>query len=566
MSAFLFRIRFIKSAVESFRVRYLLRETFVKMHMPKSILLISCLIFLSACLFQGGDRVANKGGGWEDFPNADQNLCGDLTPAQMAAGDSLVGVARPHLDGEAVFLSSDSAQAWSKLKQRDVDSLDAIYTSAVNAAPNHCGALFGKAIVTAYSVVEDKTLDSLVKEAGSADLGGTPILAKLSAEGAAPALLDLRRGMSHVDKSLATLAQQVAEQVLLPKLDSAIQGLERVVGHPGFRFHVGYGKDPDQVYSFDRGEAAPLLATLKIAKALAILVAGYEWNTEIDGSYPYLDTLRHMDMNDLDSLRPGQRAALDHYTGLLNRGSGFSRIRSGWEERTASIPGLLNEAVQHVQDGLQYGITQQEKKLDQKNDPYRVGTDEGSDIDPADLRDAIERLEKTKKYLTGAVAIPYAHDGRILRVDFPKLFRMNGLQGLLPYFRFHPYEEWNDPVPNPNAIKNGADSTRPKGPLYFTNSAGDATLEFIDLDSHADSLSTLTGLVIFPDPTLGGVFPDLTNADFWETAQSLRSVRDRVLNECRSPVMYQGSSPPGCHLPFKPSDLDILVYFLGMAF
>jgi hypothetical protein len=31
-------------------------------------------------------------------------------------------------------------------------------------------------------------------------------------------------------------------------------------------------------------------------------------------------------------------------------------------------------------------------------------------------------------------------------VNFPKLFQINGLQGLLPYFKFNPYAEWNDTV------------------------------------------------------------------------------------------------------------------------
>ncbi|MEO6096438.1 MAG: hypothetical protein ABIW76_12345 [Fibrobacteria bacterium] len=538
---------------------------------------LSCLLVLGGCLFQEKDRAASaKGGGWEDFPNADQNLCGDLTQEQMAKADSLVAAARPHLDGEAVFLASDSAEAWSQLKRRDIDTLDGYYSRTLKAAPNHCGALFGKAIVTAYSVIRDPALDSLIQDAEGSNDGGPGIFAKLTATDAASGMLDVRRGLAKADKSLLTLAQQVGERVLLPKLDSSIADLDRVVAHPEFRFRIGDG-DKVRELSFDRGEASPLLATLKIAKALVILVVAYDWRAEIDEGYPFFQVLKDMDEKDFRHLTVLQREALDHYTGLISRGSAFTRIRAGWEARTASIPGLLNQAVQHVQDGLEYGIIQEQKRLDQSKDPYRVGIDEGSDIDPADLRDAIDRLERIKKYLTGEVALTYARNSRTLRVDFPKIFQVNGLQGLLPYFRFHPYEEWMERIPADDSTRglpedstNGAadDSTQPlilKSPFYFTDAKGDSTLEGYDLDGYSDNIAGLTGKVVFPDPTLGGIFPDLTNANFWATVESLRDVESRVSGDCSG---TDPSHPPvaGCRLPVKPSDLDILLYFLQMGF
>jgi hypothetical protein len=531
--------------------------------------LAQALIVLAfcGCIFQEKERTAgNRGGGWEDFPNA--NLCGDLTSAQRAKADSLVQSAKPRLDGEADFLSSDTAEAWSRLKRRDVDSLGDIYSQAVEIAPNHCGALFGKAIVTAYSVIEDPVLDSLVREAEGSDLGGAGVLAKLSAQEAGPTLLDVRRGLASADKSLLTLTQELSEQVLLPKLDSAILGLERVVGNPEFRFRIGTG-DTAEDLTFDRGEAAPLLATLKIAKALVILVAGYEWRVEFDESYPHFKTLRDLQADDLDSLTPDQKAALDHYTGLLRSGSAFTHIRAGWAERTASIPSLLDQAVGHVQAGLEYGILQEQKKLDQSRDPYRVGTDEGADIDPADLRDAIDRLERVKKYLRGEVLLSWARNSETLRIDFPKVFRINGIQGLLPYFRFRPYAEWNDNLPDHDSLDSGdpdfPEESRPlKVPIYFTNAAGDSTLDVLDMESYEGDLGGLTGKIVLPDPTMGGVFPDLTNDNFWIKAQALGNVDSRVPSNCNADVFY-ADSPEGCRLPVQASDLDILVYFLGMG-
>jgi hypothetical protein len=513
---------------------------------------------LCACIFQGKDKVAQGGGGggWDDFPNA--NVCGDLTSSQESNADALLDAAKPHLQGEAVFVSSDSAEAWSKLKRRDVDSLDTYYSKALTIAPNHCGALFGKAIVTAYSVIGEPTLDSLVKEAEGSTLDGQPVFGKRSAENAGPALLKVRSGLAGVDKSLLTLAQEVGERILLPKLDSSIAGLEKVVKNSDFRFSVSNRED---TWTVDRGEVAPLLATLKIAKALVILIVGYEWRTEIDEDYPYFAILRDLKESDLDSPTPDQKTALDHYTGLLSRGSTFTHIRAGWEARTASIPSLLNEAVGHVQAGLEYGILQQEKGLDQSKDPYRVGTDEKSDIDPADLRDAITRLERIKKYLTGQVLLTWSRDQDSLRVNFPKVFQVNGFQGLLPYFRFYPYSEWNGNPQSSDSMDSGS-GTRSKGPIYFTDAANNFTMEGGDLDLYGDDLSALTGKVVFPDPTMGGIFPDLTNDNIWFKARSLGNIKSRV--DCPEPSPDYAPSLE-CKLPVKPSDLDILIYFLGMG-
>lgn len=523
---------------------------------------LACALLLGACLFQNDKVASREGGGWDDFPNADQNLCGDLTHAQMSAADSLVAKAESHLDGEAVFVGSDSGQDFSKLKRRDVDSLDAYYSQALAVAPNHCGALFGKAIVTAYSVAQDHAFDSLVNNVENTDAGGYA-LGKLSAANAGPALLDLRRGLATAPKSVLTQAQEVSENLLLPKIDSAIKSLEIVVAHPGFRFAITRGSEG---WRLDRGEAAPLLAALKIAKAMIILVAGYEWRLESDEDYPFLSVLRNIHEKDMDSLTPEQKDALDHYTGLLHRGSSFTRIRPGWAARTASIPDLIIQAVDHVEAGLQYGITQAQTNLDQSKDPYRVGTDETADIDPADLQKAINRIDLTKKYLSGEVPMTYAKGKATLRINFRKLFQVDGLQGLLPYYSFYPYPEWNDSLP--------ADAThpdpRPKGPFYFTDASGVKTMEGLGLDDFADSISGLQGKVLFPDPTMGGIFPDLTNQNIWSKVDSLQFVHSRVPDACTTsnppddPNFPQVTPQEPCRMPVSPSDLDLLVYYLGM--
>src|SRR5436189_68085 len=83
---------------------------------------------------------------------------------------------------------------------------------------------------------------------------------QLRAGEAAPALLGMRSALAGADKSLLTQTQQVGEAVLLPKVDSAIAALEKVMANPDFRFTL---ENQGKTYSLDRGEVGPILAGLK---------------------------------------------------------------------------------------------------------------------------------------------------------------------------------------------------------------------------------------------------------------------------------------------------------------
>lgn len=65
-----------------------------------------------------------------------------------------------------------------------------------------------------------------------------------------------------------------------------------------------------------------------------------------------------------------------------------------------------------------------------------------------------------------------------------------------------------------------------------------------------------------------GSFPDLTNANFWPTLASLETVEPRTGKGCGGDGYWEAFTgyhivPVECGLPVSPSDLDILVYYLG---
>lgn len=509
-------------------------------------------VSISGCFFGSDDAPkSNQGGSWDDFPNPSANMCGDISPAQMKTADSLLGQIGPRTAGEIKYFSNDSIPDWEDVKARDIETLQGRYATALKAAPNHCGALFGHAVTTAFSVLNDSRLDSLVGEAErTGGFGGMPALAKVGKEGPAPTLFRLKRGLAGADRSLLTLAREISEQTLLPRLDTAIAALAKVDTNLNFEFDI-VDADGDTL-RLDRGELGPIMAGLRLLRVAVYLIVAYEWQAESGDDYPHFQVLQDIKDGDFDSLTAAQEAALRHYVDLSKASSPFTRIRAGWAPRLASIPDELVRIVQHLQDGLAYGVRQAELKDVQSKDPYVVGTGEDSDIDPADLKRGIADLEKLKKYLRGVTPIAYNDGQDTLHVDIPRFFRVDGFQKFLPRHVVNPFPEWNDSVET-------LEGRTVNGPIYFTDLTGAKTMEGYELVDVVN-LSELEGRILFDDPTFGGVFPRLTNETVWITLEGLGAEAPRFTETCVEDEFFITCTRS---LPPNPSDLDILVDWIG---
>ena len=109
-----------------------------------------------------------------------------------------------------------------------------------------------------------------------------------------------------------------------------------------------------------------------------------------------------------------------------------------------------------------------------------------------------------------------------------------------------------------------------RGPFMFTNASGNPTfgenmLQEIDTLVQNQGFEALTNKVVFPDPTFGGVFPKLTNANVWTTLESLKTVKARVscADSADSGLKYGECSDSGRVLPSNPSDLDVMSYYFN---
>lgn len=378
--------------------------------------------------------------------------CVEVPEAVRAKADSLVAVGNRDMveNFDYWFSRSDS---WWEAKARSPQPALNRYDQALALAPGHCQAVFGKAIASATLLTQDTRMDEFIRKVEAADSpdGNGPLAKKSSFAGvfktrpeeAAPALVKLSASLRRVDGPSLKDAQALIEDVIMPRLDSTIAALTTVMDYHMFavRFDVD-GK----TFEIDRGEVGPGLAGLKVAKAWLTVVAGYNIDPAPDDSWDWYRTLSDIRQEDFDRLSPAQEAALDHLTGLFETGSPFTRMKPAWKARINGIPDLLLSAVGDAQRGLESAIAEARNGDPQTYDLWRAGSGEDADVDTTDLRQAIAFLERSKQYLRGEVHVEYFRGTRVVKVDFTRLFHVDGVQNLLPHFRFLPYARWNDTV------------------------------------------------------------------------------------------------------------------------
>lgn len=395
----------------------------------------------------------------EDAPPSDPGQpivlspCVDVPADVRAKADSLVAAGNAAMVDNFQFWF-DESQDWWEAKSRSPQGALNNYDLALAAAPGHCQAVFGKAMASASMITQEKRMDDFIRKMESLDQPSDGKVAvekkasfagvfKTSPDQAAPALIKLSASLQKVDRPSVAEAQALIESVIMPKLDSTIAALETIMDYTLFAVRFDINGDTVEI---DRGEIGPGLAGLKVAKAWLTVVAGYNLDPAPGGDYEWYETLGDIDMEDFDQLTPDQTRALDHLTGLFKTTSPFTRVKTGYAARIQGIPALLLSAVGDAQKGIESAIAEARSGDPQRFDVWRAGQGEDADADTADLRGVIELLERSKKYLTGEVPVEYARGTRHLKVDFTRLFHVDGVQNLLPYFKFNEYSAWNDTV------------------------------------------------------------------------------------------------------------------------
>ena len=232
---------------------------------------------------------------------------------------------------------------------------------------------------------------------------------------------------------------QAAIATAIPSLDSAISYMTNIANDDAFT--CSYTIDERDV-ELDRGEFAPALAALYVAKATLTALVSINLDIDENGKYDWIDSLMELGtkVNYYDN------HGFERLFNLIGKDSKFTTIHNSWKKEYKNIPNLLDSAITYVQFGLQYGLEEAKNGLKtQENDLYIVGDGEEADLSTADAQKIIDSLSTIHDKLHTGIDIPYA-DGKTIKVNFSKLFEnTDGIQKFLPYHVVNDKSEWVNP-------------------------------------------------------------------------------------------------------------------------
>ena len=382
-----------------------------------ALLAIGACSLLVGCGDSGNPRDASKATDTPATPSFEAFSCQEVTDAAVAsdlesAKANIKDILKELDNGRIKSAQTVSAQTKNTFK------------SVLDKYPGNCEAQLGYALSIITDLMNNAKIksfiDTVTNKIDLSDMG----------------VKDFNQLLIAGDGKLLTSMAQEAMAQALPSLDSAIVFMKNIVGDEKFVCHYTI---KDKTYELDRGEFAPALAAIFVAKAALTFGASLNIDVSANGKY---DWLNDVDKNDGDS-----KVFADQIVSLMNKGSSFSTVYDNWKTRYKDIPNLLDSAIKFVEIGLQYGIEESKTGIQtQINDPYVVGNDEMADVSASDFQKAIDSLEHYRKALHTGVEITLPAGSKIT-VNIAKFFEItDGWQDYLPYHKFNDYSVWSIPA------------------------------------------------------------------------------------------------------------------------
>ena len=226
---------------------------------------------------------------------------------------------------------------------------------------------------------------------------------------------------------------------ILPSLDSAISYMTNIANDDEFTCTYFIN---DRDIELDRGDFAPVLAAMYVAKASLTALVSINLNIDENGSYDWIDSLMELEYK----FNYYSNHGFEHLFKFLGKDSKFTTIHNSWKTEYKNIPNLLDSAITYVQFGLQYGLEEAENGMEtQKNDLYIVGDGEEAHLSTADAQKIIDSLTTIRKQLHEGFEIQYA-EGKTIKVNISKLFEnTDGIQKFLPYHVVNDRSKWVNP-------------------------------------------------------------------------------------------------------------------------
>ena len=375
---------------------------------------------LAGCGSSGSndDKPSSPAADTPDTPSFNVSGCQEMTDANAqaqleSAKANIVDILQSL--GEGDFHNAQVISAQTK----------ATFKSVLDKYPASCEAQLGYALGIVTDLVNNKEIKGFIDTVSNKN-----DLVDMNVN-------DYNRLLMTADGKLLTSVAQTAMAEAIPSLDSAIIYMRNIVNNKDFTCKYTY---KDRTFELDRGEFAPALAGLFVAKAALTLGASMNIDFSENGNYDW--------MNDLEEYSEYEtsKVTMRQVESLLSKKSSFTTIYDSWKSSYKNIPNLLDSAISYVELGLQYGI--EESKLGtatQTNDPYIVGDGEMSDVSVKDFQKAIDSLEYYRQGLRTGVEVTLPQGSKIT-INVAKFFEItDGFQEYLPYHHVNDPSVWFKP-------------------------------------------------------------------------------------------------------------------------
>ena len=375
---------------------------------------------LAGCGSSGSndDKPSSPAADTPDTPSFNVSGCQEMTDANAqaqleSAKANIVDILQSL--GEGDFHNAQVISAQTK----------ATFKSVLDKYPASCEAQLGYALGIVTDLVNNKEIKGFIDTVSNKN-----DLVDMNVN-------DYNRLLMTADGKLLTSVAQTAMAEAIPSLDSAIIYMRNIVNNKDFTCKYTY---KDRTFELDRGEFAPALAGLFVAKAALTLGASMNIDFSENGNYDWMNDLENY--NEFETSKVSMRQV----ESLLSKKSSFTTIYDSWKSSYKNIPNMLDSAISYVELGLQYGI--EESKLGtatQTNDPYIVGDGEMSDVSVKDFQKAIDSLEYYRQGLRTGVEVTLPQGSKIT-INIAKFFEItDGFQEYLPYHHVNDPSVWFKP-------------------------------------------------------------------------------------------------------------------------
>lgn len=288
--------------------------------------------------------------------------------------------------------------------------------------------------------------------------------------------------------SRASLTEQIQasiEDVFMPQINTSILYMRNVIANEDFNVEIESDMGIRQI---DLSEFGLYEGFLYLAKAILTAIASPNLEADNNGSYSWIESINNINSSDLSSR---EEQAFKFALSTMGVNGSFGKIRTKWKEEWKSIPIYLDSALVFMKKGYSFSLIDD----DQENDLFIVGNYD-ADLTPNEVRQSISSINEYREKLKNTFTYEYGY-GKTIAVNITKLFRItDGIADYLPYY----------------TCSNSSDFST----FYFTDATGKKTASLADFKDHRYSLYQASKIIIFPDPTFGGVFPGATNEKIWD--------------------------------------------------